>query len=209
MPSPIKILVVDDHAMVRLGLCEGLQTQDDFQLAGSVASGREALEFYAENTVDVVISDFRMPGMTGAQLTTELKNHDPTARILVLSVYSGEEDIFRAASAGATGYLSKAAGMEPIYEAVRALASGETYFPTEIKKKLASRTSRAELTPREKEVLGLLARGMSNKEIMSTLTLSQATVKLHVSNVLSKLEVDDRTQAVLAAVKRGIVHLDD
>ena len=209
MPSPINILVVDDHAMVRLGLCEGLQTQDDFHLAGAVASGREALEFYADNAVDVVISDYRMPGMTGAQLTSDLIKHDPAARVLVLSVYSGEEDIFRAARAGASGYLSKAAGMEAIYEAVRALASGKNYFPIDIQKKLASRASRAELTPREKQVLGLLARGMSNKEIMSALGLSQATVKLHVSNVLSKLEVDDRTQAVLAAVKRGIVHLDD
>ena len=195
--------------MIRLGLSVGLGSQNDFHLAGAFSSGREALDFYTANPVDVVISAYRMPGMPGAQLTTDLIKHDPAARILVLSVLSGEEDIFRAARAGATGYLSKATGMESVYAAVRALAAGKTYFPQDIQEKLAARASRAELTPREKQVLGLLAQGMSNKELMSALTLSQATVKLHVSNVLSKLEVEDRTQAVLAAVKRGIVHLDD
>jgi DNA-binding NarL/FixJ family response regulator len=152
--------------------------------------------------------DLQMPGPDGAETTARLRAEFPNAKVVVVSVFEGEEDIWRAVKAGASGYVLKSAEVEEILEAIRTVVSGETYFPSIIAAKLAARNTRDTLSPRELQVLQQIVAGLSNKEIAVSLSMSEATVKLHISNTLSKLAVADRTQAAIVAVQRGIVHLD-
>lgn len=208
MKPKIRILVVDDHAMIRLGLVEAINSEEDMKVVGQAGTGQEALEIYGECLPDVVIMDFQMPGLDGATSTQELKKHHPNARVLVLSMFEGEEDIWRSVQAGALGYLSKSADADEILAAIRHLMAGDTYFPPAIAAKLNARRKRDTLSPRELQVLKEIVAGHSNKEIVAALKISEATVKLHISNVLAKLGVSDRTQAAIQAVRQGIVHLD-
>jgi DNA-binding NarL/FixJ family response regulator len=208
MRRKIRVLIVDDHAMMRLGLAEAVNGERDMVLAGEASNGAQAVGAYRELQPDVVTMDFQMPGMDGAEATAKLRAEFPDARVVVLSVFEGEEDIWRAAQAGAMGYVLKSAEVEDILEAIRHVFAGDTYFPAAIASKLSARKTRDTLTPRESQVLRHIVAGLSNKEIASALRTSEATVKLHISNTLSKLGVSDRTQAAIVAVQRGIVHLD-
>lgn len=208
MKRKINVLIVDDHAMMRLGLAEAIGGEGDLALAGEASSGRQAMELYRKHRPDVVTMDFQMPGMDGAAATAALRSECPEARIVMLSVFEGEEDIWRAVEAGASAYVLKSAEVEDILEAIRTVADGDTYFPSSIAAKLAARRTRDTLSPREMQVLRHIVSGLSNKEISAALHMSEATVKLHISNTLSKLQVADRTQAAIVAVQRGIVHLE-
>ncbi|MEM9237314.1 MAG: response regulator transcription factor, partial [Verrucomicrobiota bacterium] len=156
-----------------------------------------------------VVMDFRMPGESGADTTRRLIERHPDAKVLILSVYEGEEDVGRAVQAGARGYLSKGVDTADLLDAITSLAEDRPYFPARIAQKIRKRDERGRLTEREMTTLELLVQGMSNKEISQELSISVATVKLHISNILEKMEVSDRTQAAIAAVQRGVVHLDD
>jgi DNA-binding NarL/FixJ family response regulator len=208
MKRKIRVLIVDDHAMMRLGLVEAIAGERDLTLVGEAANGTQCLEQYRKHQPDVVTMDFRLPGADGAESTSRLRAEFPDARVVVLSVFEGEEDIWRAVEAGAMGYVSKSAEVEEVLEAVRCVVGGKTYFPAPIATKLASRRTRDALTPREHQVLHHIVAGLSNKEIAGALHMSEATVKLHISNTLAKLHVADRTQAAIVAVQRGIIHLD-
>lgn len=208
MKRRIRVLIVDDHAMMRLGLAEAINGERDMTLAGEAANGEQAIALYRKLQPDVVTMDFQMPGSDGAETTERLRAEFPGARVVLLSVFEGEEDIWRAVRAGASAYVLKSAEVEDVLEAVRHVFAGDTYFPAPIAAKLAARETRGTLTARELQVLRHVVAGFSNKEIASTLHMSEATVKLHISNTLSKLEVADRTQAAIIAVQRGIVHLD-
>ncbi len=204
-----KILIVDDHSLLRLGLIEAIESYGEMEVIADVSNGKEALEAYERSRPDVVIMDMRMPEASGAEVTRLLVDKDPEVRILILSVYEGEEDVWRAVEAGASGYLTKGADTPDLLDAIISVARGENYFPARIAQKIKRRRERHHLTSREIEALQLLVRGLSNKEISKMLNISEATVKLHLSNLFEKLGVADRTQAVVAAVQRGILHLDD
>jgi DNA-binding NarL/FixJ family response regulator len=208
MKPRIRVLIVDDHAMVRLGLAEAIDTAADLALVGEAENGAEALRLYAQHKPDVVVMDFQLPGRDGAEITADLRAQFPGARVLLFSVFEGEEDIWRAMQGGAAGYLIKSADTPTIVDAIRRVGRGEAFLPQPLAAKLDARRSRGSLTPRELEVLRLIVHGRSNKEILSTLHISESSVKLHVSNILAKLRVADRTQAAIEAVRRGIVHLE-
>lgn len=208
MKRKIRVLIVDDHAMMRLGLSEAITGERDMTLVAEAVNGPQAIELYRKHEPDVVTMDFQLPGPDGAESTAQLRAAFPDARIVLLSVFEGEEDIWRAVEAGAMGYVSKSAEIEEVLEAIRNVFAGESYFPAAIAKKLAARRNRDTLTSRELEVLRHIVAGLSNKEIVTALNMSEGTVKLHISNTLAKLHVADRTQAAIVAVQRGIVHLD-
>ena len=197
MKRKIRILIVDDHAMVRFALAEAIAGEHDLTLVAEAANGAEGLALYREHKPDVVTMDFQLPGADG-----------PDARVVLLSVFEGEEDIWRAAQAGALGYVPKSAEISEVLFGIRELAAGREYFPPLIAERLAARRSRETLSPRELQVLREIVAGCSNKEISSSLHLSEAAVKLYISNTLAKLGVADRTQAAIQAIRRGIVHLD-
>jgi DNA-binding NarL/FixJ family response regulator len=209
MKRKIRVLVVDDHAMMRLGLTEAISGERDMTLVGEASNGTQAIQLYREHQPDVVTMDFKMPGQDGAEITKQLRLEFPDARVVLLTVFEGEEDIWRAVQAGASGYVSKSAEVEELLEVVRRIFAGEQYFSPNVAAKLAARQARNALTPRELQVLRHIVAGYSNKEIAAKLHMSEATVKLHISNTLDKLNVADRTQAAIEAVKRGIVHLDE
>jgi len=207
MSEAIRVLIVDDHFMVRLGLTESIRTEHDLTVVAHASTGAEALSSYAEHHPDVVTMDFRLPDMTGAEAAAELLARHPGARILMLSVSEAEEDIWRAVQAGAAGYLLKSCGSNELLAALRKIHQGGEVFPPGIGTKIAERSRRSNLTPREIQILGCIVGGMSNKEIMEALHLSEGTVKLHVANLLHKLGAMDRTQAAMIAVQRGLVQV--
>lgn len=208
MKKKIRVLIVDDHAMMRLGLGEAIEGERDMTLVGEAGTSAQALERYRQHRPDVITMDFQLPDADGAETTAALREEFPEARVVMLSVFEGEEDIWRAVQAGASGYVPKSAEVEEVIEAIRAVHTGDVWFPAAISAKLDARRTRAPLTPREMQVLREIVAGRSNKEIATALHMAEATVKLHISNTLAKLEVNDRTQAAIVAVQRGIVHLD-
>ncbi len=208
MKRKIRILIVDDHAMVRFALAEAISGEPDLTLIAEAANGQEALDLYRKHLPDVVTMDFQLPGPDGAVTTESLRAEFPDARIVLLSVFEGEEDIWRAVRAGALGYVPKSAEISEVLHGIRELAAGRDYFPSAIAARLAARRRRETLSPRELQVLRAIVDGCSNKEIATLLNLSEASVKLYISNTLAKLGVADRTQAAIQAVRRGIVHLD-
>ncbi len=208
MKTKYRILIVDDHVMIRLGLVEAINAEADFKVVGQAGNSEEALAVYPQCQPDVVIMDFQMPGADGAAATNRLRALHPNAKVLLHSMYEGEEDIWRSVEAGACGYLSKSADVEDLLSALRHLVNGDTYFPPAIAAKLNARRQRHTLSPRELQVLKEIVAGRSNKEIISSMKVSEATVKMHISNLLTKLGVLDRTQAAIEAVRQGIIHLD-
>jgi DNA-binding NarL/FixJ family response regulator len=208
MNDPIRILIVDDHAMVRLGLAQAILRQSDLVLVGEAVNGQQALELYRTHRPDVITMDFKLPGPNGVASTAAILAEFPEAKVLLLSIYEGTEDIWRATQAGALGYLSKSVEIEEVLRAIRRVAAGESYFSDGLEAKLSSRSPDQTLTPREIEVLHLIVIGRSNKEIVNMLAMSQSSVKHHIERIFAKLQVTDRTQATTIAVQRGIVHLD-
>lgn len=206
--KPIRILVVDDHFMVRMGLCSSLNIEPDMQVVAEAANGDAALDAYRKHLPSVVIMDLRLPGMSGAECTATLIREFPDACVLVLSTHSGEEEIYRALQAGAKGYVVKSILREELLRAVRDVHEGKQYFDPLVASHLADRQSHRALSAREVDVLRLLAKGFGNKEIANELNIAEVTVKLHVSHMLEKLDVKDRTQAATVALQRGIISLD-
>ncbi len=203
-----RILIVDDHAMVRLGLAQAIRQQPDMCVVGEAANGREAIRLANELHPDVVTMDYKLPGQDGVAVIRELRLQCPSARILLLSIYETQESVWRAMDAGAAGYCSKAVEIEEMITAIRGISAGREYLSPGLSAKLRNRQQEESLSGRELDVLQRLAKGESNKEIMNSLALSQSTVKHHLERIFTKLGVSDRTQAIAAAIRRGIIELD-
>ncbi|HYL98740.1 MAG TPA: response regulator transcription factor [Blastocatellia bacterium] len=206
--NPIRVLVVDDHFVVRMGLKAVVDGQPDMEAVAEAANGRQAVEMYQQHTPDVVLMDIRMPVMSGLDATKEIRAQFPKAAIIVLTTYDGDEDIYRALQVGARGYLLKDAIREELLVAIRNVHAGQKHIPAAIASRLAERIPLNDLTARELEVLSLVVKGLTNSDIATALSISKGTVKVHINNILSKLGVSDRTQAATTALQRGIVHLD-
>jgi DNA-binding NarL/FixJ family response regulator len=208
MTDTIKILIVDDHNIVRQGLAALLKTVPGLTVAAEASDGQQAVELFRKHKPDVTLMDLRLPKMNGVDAIAKIRDGSPGARIIVLTTFDGDEDIYRALQAGAKGYLLKGMDLAELTEAIRTVHAGRTRIPPRVAEKLAERMSGASLTARELEVLRLIVAGKSNKDIGTALFISEATVKTHVNSLLSKLGVEDRTQAATTALQRGIVHLD-
>jgi DNA-binding NarL/FixJ family response regulator len=205
---PIRILIVDDHPVVLAGLTSMLGTQAGMEVAGSASSGEEAIEMLQHKRTDILLLDLRMAGMSGIDTLLALKSTKITARVIILTSYETDEDIYRAVQAGAHGYLLKDAPQSDMIDAIRAVHAGKRYFPRHIAARLAQRMMRTNLTARELEVLHMLARGLTNKEIGGALDISGNTVRNHVNSIIEKLEVSDRTEAATTAIHRGLIELN-
>lgn len=203
----IRILIADDHFVVRSGLAAVVESQDDLIIVGEAANGLEAVIKFRELQPDIVLMDLQMPEIDGISAIRSIKTDFPNARIIVLTTYDGDEDIFRALQAGALAYLLKDGGRDELLNAIRTVFEGRKYVPSEVAKTLAERPFGNDLTPRELEILQGIFDGYANKEIGYKLNISEGTVKNHVVSILSKLEANDRTQAVLIAIKRGLIRL--
>ena len=206
--KPIRILVVDDHFMVRMGLSASLNVEPDMEVVAEAANGEMALASYRQLQPSLVIMDVRLPGSSGAETTAAIVQEFSEARILMLSTHSGEEEVFRSLQAGARGYILKGAMREELLRAIREVYAGRRYVDPVVAPLLAARMQHRSLTAREVEILRLVAKGWGNKEIAAALNIAEVTVKLHVSHVLEKLEVKDRTEAATVALQRGIISLD-
>lgn len=206
--KPTRILVVDDHFMVRMGLSSSLNVEDDMQVVAETGTGEGAIEAYRKHRPSLVLMDVRLPGMSGPTAVAAIVQEFPDARVLMLSTHSGEEEIYRSLQAGARGYILKSAMRDELLRAIREVHEGRRYLDPAVAPLLAERMAHRALTSREVEVLKFVAKGMGNKEIAAVLDIAEVTVKLHVSHVLEKLNVKDRTEAATAALKRGIIYLD-
>jgi DNA-binding NarL/FixJ family response regulator len=206
--KPVRLLVVDDHHIVRQGLVALLATVPEMQVVAEAADGQQALVLFRQYRPDVTLMDLRMNTMNGVETTRAIRAEFPNARIIVLTTFDGDEDIYRALQAGARGYLLKGMDTEELLAAIRTVHSGKSRIPAPVAERLAERMNTPSLTDRETEVLRLIVGGNSNKEIAAALFISEATVKTHINSLLSKLGVSDRTQAATTALQRGIVHFD-
>jgi DNA-binding NarL/FixJ family response regulator len=206
-PKKIRILLVDDHIVLRMGLVTATGGEADMEVVAEADNGLDALKAYRQHHPDVVVLDLRMPGPSGVETTRLLREEFPDARVLVFSNYAGGEDVYQAFRAGACGFVVKDMALERLLDAIRRVHGGEHYIPPEISNRLSGRVL-SQLSAREMEVLALIARGLSNKEIAAQLDLVEGTVKVHVTNILAKLRVTDRTQAILAGVKQGIIQIE-
>jgi two-component system NarL family response regulator len=205
--TPLRILIADDHPVVREGLMALISRSPGMTIVAEANNGREAVEQFLLHSPDLALLDLRMPEMDGVDVITAIRQLQPAARLILLTTFDDDEDIFRGFRAGAKAFLLKDAPRNELLECLRAVHSGQTIIPPAIAAKLAYRLSSLALTSRELEVLHLIAEGTGNKEIAATLFIAEGTVKTHVNAVLRKLDAIDRTQAVTTAIKRGILHL--
>jgi two-component system NarL family response regulator len=207
MNHPIRILVVEDHNVVRQGLVALIKSVDDMEVVAEAADGRQGVDLHQRHSPDVTLMDLRLPNLGGVEAIQEIRRHNPNARVIVLTTFDGDENIYRALQAGARGYLLKDMFGEELMEAIRAVHAGKTRIPPVVAQRLAERVAGPDLTSREMDVLRLIVGGKSNKEIGALLYISEATVKTHINNLLGKMGVTDRTQAATAAIQRGMVEL--
>jgi DNA-binding NarL/FixJ family response regulator len=205
--SPITILTADDHPLIRTGLAAVIGAEPGLKIVGEAANGEEAIEAYARLQPEIVLMDLRMPVMDGLTATHTILADDPNARIIVLTTYDGDEDIHRALAAGARGYLLKDMMRTELLNVIRTVHRGQRGIPAPVAARLAEHTPRIGLTPRELEVLRLVADGLSNAEVAERIGRTEGTVKVHLKNILQKLDVKDRTEAVTTALRRGFIHL--
>jgi DNA-binding NarL/FixJ family response regulator len=203
----IRILIADDHSVVREGLVSLVKRKSDMVVVAEASNGREAVELWKEHRPDVTLLDLRMPELDGVGAIKEIRELDENAHIVVLTTYDGDEDIYRAIKAGAKAYLLKDTARDALVETVRRVHAGETYLPPQLAAKLAERVSGQALSPREIDVLQRMAVGKSNKEIGAELFISEGTVKTHIKSIFSKLDVVSRTEAVAVATRRGLIQL--
>lgn len=207
--NKIKVMLVEDHILIRMGMDTVSQIEPDIEVVGQVEEGEEAVACYRKCRPDVVIMDMRLPGvLDGVQTITALRKEFGRVIVLVLSSYASDDDVYRAVQAGVSGYLLKEGPLPTLVEAIRAVHAGRQFFPPNISDRLANRIRPDLLTERELTVLNAIAKGMSNKEIGSAYNITEATVKTHITNILEKLQVADRTQAVTTAIKRRIIHIE-
>jgi len=203
----IRILVADDHFVVRMGLIALVNTEPDMEVVGEAADGTEAVALFDQVDPDLVLMDLRMPVKDGIRATSEIRSKHPEARVLMLTTFDGDTDIHRAVQAGAQGYVLKNSTGDKLIPALRAVAAGQRWMPKEIANRLAARNMFEDLTPRELQVLEQMAKGLANKEIGEELKITEHTVKDHLKSILGKLRVADRTEAVTVALQRGIIQL--
>ena len=206
--STIRLLVADDHPIVRDALSLLVSTEEGIEVVAQAASGEEALRLFREQAPDVVVMDLHMPGLDGLQATETLCREFPDAKVIILSFSSAEEDVYRAFTAGAKAYLLKEGNTKELICTIRSVMAGNLPVSPRIAAQLGERLTRTPLTPREQEVLGCMAAGMSNVKIGVHLFITEGTVKRHVDNILVKLEVTNRTTAAVVALKRGLLQMD-
>jgi DNA-binding NarL/FixJ family response regulator len=206
-PDRITVLIADDHFIVRSGLVAVIEAEPDMTVVAQAADGTQAVELYARHRPDVALLDLRMPRHGGEEAIELIRARFPEARLLILTAYSGDEHIHKALAAGAQGYVLKSSTEEGLIPAIRAVAAGRRWIPSDVASRLAVRNTYETLTQRETEVLREIAKGRANKEIAAQLSISEHTVKDHLKNILAKLHVAARTEAVTAAVQRGIIEL--
>jgi DNA-binding NarL/FixJ family response regulator len=207
MNDKIRILVAEDHLVARVGVSTIVNMQPDMTVVAEASNGLQAVELFRKHRPDVTLLDLRMPGMGGVEAATAIRAEFPTARMIALTTYGGDEDIRRALAAGVLAYLTKDVLHDELLKAIRAVHAGQTYLPAAVAAALAAQLPRPDLSAREVQVLELIVRGLANKQIAYTLNIAEHTVKNHVKNILSKLGAQDRTQAATAAIQRGIIHL--
>jgi DNA-binding NarL/FixJ family response regulator len=201
------VLVVDDHPIMRLGLAAIINAQNDMKVCAHAGTGEEGVEMFKKHRPDITLMDLRLPKMSGLEALRTIRRIDPHARSIVVTTYEGDEDIHQAIAAGALGYIIKGMSHEALVDALRKVRSGMRFLPRPVMRSLADRTPNSDLSPREREVLSLMAHGKTNRDIANALGITEATVKCHVSVILLQLGVTDRTQAVLEALHRGLEHL--
>lgn len=204
----IRVLLVDDHAVVRAGLTAILEAEPDIEIVAETGDGLSAVNLYREHVPDVVVMDLRMPVLDGIAALTRIRAEHPGARVLLLSTYDDEEDVCRGIEAGALGYMLKDSAPAELIQSIRRVRAGRRAISPEAAERLAGRVAQRELSEREVEVLRLLAEGRSNKQIAKALGIADGTVKVHVANILDKLGVQGRSEAVAQGLRRGLVRLD-
>jgi DNA-binding NarL/FixJ family response regulator len=202
------ILCVDDHPLVRKGIAAILANETDMKLVAEAGSGRDAVDAFRQFHPDITLMDLRMPGMDGIEASKQIRSIDPEAKIIALTSYDGDQEIYRALEAGVRGYILKESVHTEIVRAIRVVHSGKRLMPPEVAERLSEHFPQVVLTPREIEVLQYVAKGFGNKEIGVRLGTAAGTVKMHLQNILSKLGASDRTHAVTLAIRRGIIHID-
>lgn len=207
--NPIRILLAEDHNIVRQGLAAIISDEPDMDVVAQAEDGKQAVTLYHEHQPDVVLMDLQMPNLGGVGAITQIRADFATARIIILTTYDGDEDIYQGLHAGARGYLLKDTTAEELISAIRQVNIGKRYIPPNVAQKLAEHLDNSDLTKRELEVLQLLVLGKSNQDIATEMLITERTVKFHVTNILTKLKVSDRTQAVVVALKRGLAHLEN
>ena len=208
MADKLKVMLVDDHYLVRMGLASIIALEPDMSVCAEASTGEQALALFRRHRPDVTLMDLRLPGMNGSETVQAIRAEFPDARIVMLSTYVCDEEIYGALQAGAMAYLVKSVQREELMRAIRKAAAGQRHIPAEVASRLADRMTRSQLSTRELEVLRLLVVGRRNREIAGALDITEGTVKLHVSSILGKLGVADRTEAVTRALQRGIVQLE-
>jgi DNA-binding NarL/FixJ family response regulator len=204
----IRVLCVDDHPLVRKGIASILANESDMRLVAEAGTGREAVELFRLHQPDVTLMDLRMPDLDGVETTKAIRQEFPDARIIALTSYDGDQDIYRALEAGVRGYILKEAVHTEVLRAVRTVHAGKRLMPQEVAQRISEYFPQIALTPREVEVLAFVAKGLANKEIADHLGTASGTVKMHIQNILGKLGAADRTHAVTIAIQRGILHLN-
>ena len=207
MSEKIRILVAEDHLVARVGVTTIVNMQPDMTVVAEASNGQQAVELYRKHLPDVALLDMRMPGMSGVEAAAAIRAEFPNARMVALTTYGGDEDIRRALASGIQAYLTKDVLHDELLKAIRAVHAGQTYLPAAVASALAAQMPRPELSAREFQVLKLIVQGLANKQIAYELSIAEHTVKNHVKSILSKLAVQDRTQAATAAIQRGIIHL--
>jgi DNA-binding NarL/FixJ family response regulator len=205
--GPIRIMVVDDHPVVRFGLVAMLGAQPDFVVVAQASTGEEAIALFRQHQPDVCLMDLRLPEIGGAEAIRLIRKEFPNSVFIVLTTFHGDEDIHKAMSAGARSYLLKGMSHDELLDAVRKVHAGRQYLPSKVRQSLANRMPSSDLSAREAEILGLIVKGLTNKEIATKLNITVGTVKWHLNILFARLNVTDRTQAAVAALHRGIVEL--
>ncbi len=201
-------MLVDDHPAFRKGMAALIESEPDLRVVAETGDGSQALEVYRQKKPDVVLMDLRLPGLGGVEAIIAIRKEFPDARVIVLTTFDLDEDIFRAIQSGAKSYLLKDTPEDELAATIRAVHAGREILPGKVAKRLAARRQRADLSQREMEVLQLLTKGRSNKEIAAALFISEDTVKAHLKTLFSKLDVQDRTEAAISAIQHGIIHLE-
>jgi two-component system NarL family response regulator len=204
----LTVMIVEDHFVVRAGLTAIINSQPDMEMVCEAGNGRQAIELFEQHQPDITLMDLRIPALNGTEAIAEIIRKFPLAKIIVLSTYGGDEEIFKALQAGARAYFLKDVKGQDLIDAIRAVYAGQRPLPPDIASRLAERIPRSQLSPRELEILRLIARGGSNRDIAHSLAISEGTVRVHASNIFAKLGCNDRAQAVSEAFQRGILHVE-